>query len=384
MSFSNNALGFLEGVSIIASPCVYPIVPLLLSTSSTGGKYRPLAIMIGFFINFTIFVFTARYLVNFFGIMPNTIKNISLGFLIFFGAVMLSDKLGEKFAAMTSRIANWAARVVNRAENIDRNDWLVGLMVGATIALVWTPCAGPVLASVITQVIRETDNLSAVGVVLSFAVGVTLPFFIISILGRRAMIYFNWLPKNNHVVKKILGGLIILSAMLIATNVYAAENRPAVTFGDGVYDKPLSFTAPDFVGIQQWLNVDKPWAMGDLRGKVVVINFWTYSCINCQHTLPAVVGWHKKYRNRGLVIIGVHSPEFESDKPIASIQAAINRHGITYPVAVDNKLQTWDNFRNGCWPAFYFINKYGRVVRAICGEHDYTATDQYIAKLLAE
>ncbi|MGI9461765.1 MAG: redoxin domain-containing protein [Alphaproteobacteria bacterium] len=197
--------------------------------------------------------------------------------------------------------------------------------------------------------------------------------------------WHSWLRHRRHAVKKIIAGVGILCSILVATNSDAVGKWPYNIFGDGIYDKKLSHLEPKkFTGIEQWLNTSKPIDIKSLRGKVVLINFWTFSCYNCRATLPALVDWDKKFRSKGLVIIGIHSPEFESDKRISSIQKAIARHGITYPVPVDNQLQTWDNYRNSCWPAFYFINKYGKVVRALCGEHNYSATEHYLAQLLSE
>ncbi len=382
--FWTSFLAFIEGFATITSPCIYPILPLLLTTTGTGNKYRPFAIMTGFFLNFTLFVFTARYLTGILGINLDYIKYASVMMLIIFGGVMLSDNLSQQFSALTSNLANSGSRLLYYIETRQYNDIIVGLAIGAVIALVWVPCAGPILGSALTQVIRQTDNLHAVMVVLAFAVGVSVPFLIIALLGRKALNYFGWLPQRHRLARKIVGTMIIVSALLVGTNAYATENKPVSVFADGPFSKPLSFTAPEFVNIQQWFNVDQPLTISSLRGKVVLINFWTYSCINCQRTLPAIVEWDRKYRSKGLVIIGVHSPEFEQDRSLAAIQNAMRQHGITYPVAVDNQLQTWDNYHNDCWPAFYFINKYGRVVHGICGEHNYLETEKYINKMLQE
>lgn len=412
MYLGDIGLGFLEGVAIISSPCIYPILPLLLATTTTGGHYRPFAIMVGFFINFTLFVFVARYLVNYFGIMPDIIKNTSLFFLVFFGATLLSNKMSHAFARATNRLSNWGAKILIRTEQKNHEtiagDIVAGLVIGATIALVWTPCAGPILASVLTQIIRQTDNPAAIILVLVFAMGVTLPFLVISLIGRRALRIMHWLPQNNSWMRKILGTIIITSSLFIAAGAYPADlpsfspnnifnknfalpaptiqlaalNQNGIEVGD--FGSNVPFAPPPFIGIQQWLNVDAPLTLELLKGKVVLINFWVFSCYNCVNTLPSVVSWDKKYRSKGLVIIGVHSPEFESDKSVRNIEAALAKHGITYPVPVDNQLQTWDAYNNNCWPAFYFINKKGRVVKAICGEHDYSASERYIQKLLAE
>ncbi|MGI9461766.1 MAG: cytochrome c biogenesis protein/redoxin [Alphaproteobacteria bacterium] len=380
MIFGKLTLAFIEGVLLITSPCIYPILPLLLASSSTGERYRPFAIMAGFFISFTAFVFLARHLVKTFGIMPNTIEYISLSILIFFGAVLVSDKMSAKFSQLTSGLSKWGARILHHAENSRHHDITIGLSIGATIGLVWTPCAGPFMAAIFAQVMRQTDDLTAIILVASFAFGVAIPFLIISLFGRYAMKYFNWLPNNNKIARKIFGIIIILSSLLIATDAYpATKNRTMQNSG-----YPLSFHAPEFVGIEKWFNTDKPLTMSDLRGKVVLINFWTFSCYNCRNALPAVSQWDKKYRSQGLVVIGVQSPEFASDRSITAIKRAIARHNLRYPIAVDNGLNMWYAYYNKCWPAFYLINRKGNVVKSICGEHNYASTNDDIISLLKE
>ena len=142
-----------------------------------------------------------------------------------------------------------------------------------------------------------------------------------------------------------------------------------------------TYAAPDFSGIDTWLN-SPPLTMQDLKGKVVLIDFWTYSCINCVRTLPYITGWDKKYRDHGLVIVGVHSPEFEFEKKVENVKAAIAQHGIRYPVALDNNLSTWVNFGNHYWPAHYLINKEGKVVYTHFGEGKYDVTENNIRYLL--
>jgi thiol-disulfide isomerase/thioredoxin len=139
--------------------------------------------------------------------------------------------------------------------------------------------------------------------------------------------------------------------------------------------------APEFAGIEQWLNSD-PLSLAALRGKVVLVDFWTYSCINCLRTLPYVIRWYKKFKDRGLVVIGVHTPEFGFEKLTRNVQTAIGRNGITYPVAQDNQYATWRAFDNQYWPATYLIDRNGHVVLKHAGEGDYEETERAIEALL--
>jgi thiol-disulfide isomerase/thioredoxin len=160
-----------------------------------------------------------------------------------------------------------------------------------------------------------------------------------------------------------------LVAAAAATNVCAA---PATTF-----------KAPEFTGIETWLN-SGPLTLSALRGKVVLVDFWTYTCINCIRTLPYVKSWHEKYKDQGLVVVGVHTPEFSFERPTANVQGAIKRFGITYPVAQDNGYQTWDAYRNMYWPAFYLIDKRGQVIYSHFGEGRYRETEAQIQRALAQ
>ncbi len=168
-----------------------------------------------------------------------------------------------------------------------------------------------------------------------------------------------------------------------AQSLLAASNNPTAMRNGMVDGLPQPYAAPGFTGIEAWLN-SQPLSMEQLKGKVVLVDFWTYACINCVRTLPHVTELDRKYHDQGLVIIGVHAPEFEAEKNIGNIKAAIARYGIKYPVAVDNRHATWANYNNHYWPAQYLINREGQVVYTHFGEGNYDVTDFNIRKLLAQ
>ncbi len=147
---------------------------------------------------------------------------------------------------------------------------------------------------------------------------------------------------------------------------------------------PIEGEMPEFVGIESWINSSSPLTKADLQGKVVLVDFWTYSCVNCLRTLPHLMGWHQNYSQRGLVIVGVHSPEFEFEKERANVEAAVKRHGIEYPIALDNKMKTWQAYRNHYWPAHYFIDRRGKIRYHHFGEGGYRYSEQVIRLLLEE
>lgn len=379
-------LAFLEGLALIVSPCILPVLPLVLAASVEGGKRRPYGIIIGFVLAFSLFAIVARKLVALLGIDLDIIKDISLVLLAVFGLVLLSSKLSDKFSALTQGAANFG----NQLASHGGEGLLSGILIGALIGLVWTPCAGPILAAVLVQVIRQQTDFAGNLIIVSFAIGAGVPMLIIALTGRKIMGKLGFLSRHAEAVRKGFGILILLSVAYIASGVdvqslltRSAPAKPVTSASQltlqGGLDTP--YAAPEFAGIEAWLN-SPPLTMQSLKGKVVLVDFWTYSCINCVRTLPYITDWDRKYRDMGLVIVGVHSPEFEFEKKIGNVKAAIAQHAIRYPVALDNRLATWVNFNNRYWPAHYLIDRDGKVVYTHFGEGKYGITENNIRYLL--
>lgn len=389
----NLALAFAEGFALIASPCILPILPIVLSVGLDGGKWRPYGVILGFITAFCTFTLLSRSLVNALGLEPLLIRNISFGLLFLLGIVMLSSRLTEQFSTWTQQLSNLGNRLsqAGKAKQGFGSGFLVGLFIG----LIWSPCVGPIIAVVLVQSIRQKSDLNSLFTLAAFSLGVGIPMLLITLGGKRVMNQLNFFKTRSTLIRKGLGAVIIATVFLTAGSDLLHWASPETSNGNGMNDASAAvpglkggldtpYAAPNFSGIQAWINTpgNKPLSMTSLKGKVVLVDFWTYSCINCIRTLPYITTWDKRYRDQGLVIVGVHSPEFEFEKDLGNVRKAVSRYNIQYPVALDNHLDTFAGFSNQYWPAHYLIDRTGKVVYTHFGEGEYGRTEQNIRTLL--
>lgn len=385
MNIVEIGLAFLEGVALIVSPCILPVLPLVLAASVEGGRRRPYGIIIGFVAAFSLFAIVLRKVVALLGLDVELVRDASLVLLTLFGLILLSEKLSEKFSAVTS----WAATLGNNLSSKGGEGLLSGVFIGSLIGFIWTPCAGPILAAVLVQVIRQQSDFGGDLIIFAFAIGAGLPMLLISIFGRKVMNKMSFFTRHAEGVRKTFGILILLAVAYIAAGAQAltffgssasVEQAPTGELRlQHALDKP--YPAPEFTGLQNWIN-SEPLTMEKLKGKVVLIDFWTYSCINCIRTLPHITEWDRKYRDQGLVIVGVHAPEFDFERKLDNVKMAVKEYGIHYPVAQDNNFDTWQQFHNHFWPAHYLIDREGNVVYTHFGEGQYDVTENNIRYLL--
>jgi cytochrome c biogenesis protein CcdA/thiol-disulfide isomerase/thioredoxin len=378
----NVALGFLEGFALIISPCILPILPLILSSSLTGSKKRPIGIIVGFILTFALFTFFARSVVQYTGIDLGLIRLISYSLLLLLGSIMLSTYLTEKFNLYLQCLMKTGA-TFNRV-NDPEGGLLSGIFFGGLIGIIWTPCAGPILAAVIVQTVIQQTTLTSFLIVLAFGMGAAIPMLGIALFGRKIMNQFSFFKSHSLGLRKIVGGIIIavVAYMIVGENNAAPLSTPINHTQNGLIEGLSSpYPAPAIAGISTWIN-SPPLQLKQLKGKVVLIDFWTYSCINCVRTLPYLNDWYRKYHQAGLEIIGVHTPEFEFEKALDNVKKAVLKDQIHYPVALDSQFVTWQNFQNSYWPAHYLIDKNGKVVYQHFGEGGYDVTENNIRYLL--
>ncbi|MGC1183043.1 cytochrome c biogenesis protein DipZ [Legionella sp.] len=377
-------LGFIEGFGLIISPCILPVLPVFVAASLTGSKKRSLGMLIGFSLFFAVLIFFSRQLVNYLGINFTVVRTIGYVSLILLGLMMLSNNLTEQFNRITQRLTGFGADLY--AKNNAQRGFCNGLFLGGLIAVIWTPCAGPILAAIIVQTVIQRTTVLSFFTLFAFALGAVIPMFIVSLYGQKIMTTFTFFKRQAELFRKLLGGIIITSVLYmmyfdrVVVSTYTEQTgiKTTTSLIGGLWHP---YPEPEITGITSWIN-SSPINLNDLKGKVVLIDFWTYSCINCLRSLPYVKYWYNHYHDKGLVVIGIHTPEFNFEANPENVRAAVQREGILYPVALDNNYLTWINFNNHYWPAHYLINKKGEVVYEHFGEGNYEIMENNIRYLL--
>ncbi len=406
---------FIAGVVTILSPCILPVLPIILSGTIGGDKRKPLGIVTGFILSFTFFTLFLSAIVNATGISADALRAFSIVVILLFGVSLLVPQVQLFIEQLFSKLANSTPQ-----QNQQTNSFWSGVVVGLSLGLLWTPCVGPILASVISLALTGSVTTTAFFITLAYSLGTAIPMLAITYGGRELLQKVPWLLKNTGSIQKAFGVLMIITAIGISLNAdrkfqtFILERFPRygtglIAFEDNAVVKDQlnrlqrpsnsedmngkpSFEmtedygmAPEIQSEGQWFNSD-PLTMKQLRqdGKVVLIDFWTYTCINCIRTLPYLRSWHEKYADKGLVIIGVHAPEFEFEKDPENVAKALADFTLQYPVVQDNDFRTWRAYNNRYWPAKYLVDKNGRIRFFHFGEGEYDETEKKIQELLKE
>ena len=413
------AFALIAGAGTALSPCVLPILPVVLSAGVTGGRRRPLGIVIGLALSFTFVAVALVYVIDALG-LPNDIQRIiAVVVLAGFGIALMVPAIGDRIEATLSR-------VVGRPRMAGGEGFGSGMLLGAGLGLVYFPCAGPILAGVITVSASQELTVGRIAVVAAYAIGSAAVLYVLLLGGRRLIDRIK--PARGR-IQAATGLIMVLAAIVVATNLDQSFEQSIATGlpdfltnpttglegSDAVAARisdargntghsvavqggeeqasagsklPMLGQAPDITDPGEFFNTanGEPVSISKLtaEGKTVLVDFWTYTCINCIRTLPHVEAWYQRYADDGLVVIGVHTPEFPFERDAGNVSDAIASNHLTYPVVQDNDYGTWNAFGNQYWPAKYLIDSSGQIRYAHFGEGDYGTTEDAIRSLLAE
>ena len=417
------AFAFLAGAATAITPCVLPVLPALLSASGTGGRRRPIGIVTGLTLTHTITIVGVASVVDGVGVGDGALRTGAIVVLALFGVVLLVPRAAEWLQMRMAFMQRLAPRG-------DAGGFWSGLPVGGALGFVYAPCAGPILAAVIAAGASTGTTGEIVAVGIAYGLGSALVMLGLALGGRRVIDRVRR-GGRGATLQRGFGAVMLLTAVLMFTSVdlrfqeALASHFPSfVTNPTGALEKSdavesqlaelrgeAKFTSPDpkparadsdaalrgvatpdlaplgaapeFADTQRWFNTT-PLTMAKLRGRVVLVDFWTYTCINCIRTLPYLKAWDTRYRDQGLTIVGVHTPEFAFERKDSNVAASIKRQGLGYPVVQDNEYGTWNAFGNSAWPSKYLIDARGQVRYAHVGEGKYEETEAAIRALLAE
>jgi cytochrome c biogenesis protein CcdA/thiol-disulfide isomerase/thioredoxin len=404
-------VAFLGGVITGISPCIVPVLPVVVAGGAVGeSRARPWLIIAGLVLSFSVAELVGSALLSALGLPQDLLYRLGIVMLLILAAGLMVPTIGV-----------WLERPFSR---LGASRWAQsggGFVLGLSLGLVYIPCAGPVLAAISVAAANHRVSASLLLVTLCYAAGAAVPLLVLALVAQRAATRWGALRRHLPATRRIAGAVLALTTLGIAFGLFdglqrsvpgytsTLENHIEATSSitaklqglDG--ERPNSFAkkqaaapktaaaalpdlgaAPPFTGIVAWLNTPgaAPLTLAQLKGKVVLVDFWTYSCINCQRSLPHVEAWYRAYRDDGFVVVGVHTPEFAFEHVVANVRNAASGLGVAYPIAVDNNFATWDAYNNQYWPAEYLIDPTGQVRAYDFGEGEYSGMETAIRDLL--
>ncbi|QDX22891.1 cytochrome c biogenesis protein DipZ [Pandoraea pnomenusa] len=409
-------LAYFGGILTIVSPCILPVLPFVFSRAGQSFSRSVLPMLAGMVLMFAL-VATLAAVGGSWVVQANQYGRwLALALVALFGATLLFPKLSER---LTHPLVTLGDRLSQSAHEDDASRAGAGhgprpgasFLLGIATGLLWAPCAGPILGLVLTGAALQGASVGTTLLLVAYAAGAATSLALALLVGGRVFSAMKRSLGAGEWIRRALGGLMLAGVAAIAlgldtgvlaristastggieqklverlgTQRNAASNAMVRTVAAEPVTLPVEGTLPSLDGAVQWLN-SAPLSAQALRGKVVLIDFWTYSCINCLRTLPYVKAWAEKYRDQGLVVIGVHAPEFAFERDIGNVKKAVKDLGVTYPVAIDNNYAIWRGFNNQYWPAHYFIDAQGRVRYHHFGEGNYAESERVIQQLLRE
>lgn len=405
---------FVAGLATCLTPCVLPVLPAVLSGATTGGRRRPLGIVTGLVISFTFATIALVYVIAALGLPNDLMRTFAVVVLLVFGLSLLARPVADRFEA-------WLSRFGRVPPDAAGGGFTSGVALGLSLGFLYAPCAGPILAGVITVSAAQTFTAARLAVVLAYALGSALALYLIMLGGRR---FAGRVVARTPHIQQGLGALMVVVGVLVyaqvdvrfqtavasklpdfltepAQDLQQSEAVAAALAGarghtvaqeagleeiEAGRRLPVVGRAPEFIETQEWFNTPggRSLTMHELRGRVVLIDFWTYTCINCIRTFPHLKALHEAYHDDGFTIVGVHSPEFPFEKDPDNVAAAIDQNALPYPVVQDNSLATWNAYGTQFWPSDYLVDARGRIRYIHFGEGDYEASEKAVRQLLAE
>lgn len=418
---------FIAGVLSILAPCTLPVVPLVLGLGAGGGRRRPLGIVVGLGVSFVAVTILLASVFAALGLSTAGLRLVAVIALGTLGLTLVWPRFaGWLEAALTPLIRPGLLIATGRtqvlgpttpdSDQIDRaGGFKSGVAIGAAIGLVWAPCVGPIMAGTIAIAATRGPSLETAVIALAYVGGAAIPLLAISRWGR-AIADRRWGFTSGDGVRRAFGVLTVVAALFVATGLdtrvqsavtaalpagwssalYSIEKRPAIQQEvNALGEQPTATSgpahvaladygpAPEVAGITGWLN-SEPLTISGVRGRVVLVHFWTFGCINCRNVQPYVKAWYDQYAAAGFEVIGVHTPELSFEKDLSNVRQAVIDQGVKFPVAFDPDFRTWNAYANSYWPASYFIDRSGRIRYVQIGEGGYAEQEQAIRELLAE
>jgi cytochrome c biogenesis protein CcdA/thiol-disulfide isomerase/thioredoxin len=400
-------LAFFGGILTIVSPCILPVLPFVFAAADRSFLRYGLPMLASMALTFAAIASLAA-VAGGWAVEANRYGRFAaLALLALFGLALLFPALSDRLTRPLVALGSGISASANSGVSGGRSMVLQSCLLGVATGLLWAPCAGPVLGLILTGAALHGANVQTSLLLLAYAVGAAASLALALLAGGRVFAAMKRSLGAGEWIRRGLGAVVLLAVVAILFGLdtglltrislastatleqqllnrlhpteTALQNKPSAPTSD----LPVEGTMPSLAGAVEWLN-SPPLTSAQLRGKVVLIDFWTYSCINCLRSIPYVRAWSEKYKDQGLVVIGVHSPEFAFEKNVANVRQAVAVLKIAYPVAIDNNDAIWRAFQNHYWPAHYLIDAQGHLPYHHFGESGKGETERAIQKLLAE